>query len=1483
MASALAGDDLARSMSNRSMSRKMSLGSGSRRGWASVSIREAWNSQTDVFQRSGREEDEEELKWAAIERLPTYDRLRKGMLKHVFDEGKVGYEEVDIANLDMQDKKNLMESILRVVEEDNERFLLRLRERTDRVGIDVPKIEVRFEHLSIEGDAYLGTRALPTLLNSTLNTIEGVLGLMKLFPSKKRVVNILRDVSGIVKPSRMTLLLGPPGSGKTTLLQALAGKTDTDLRVSGKITYCGHEFREFIPQRTSAYISQHDLHHGEMTVRETLDFSGRCLGVGTRYELLAELSRREKQAGIKPDPEIDAFMKATAMAGQKTSLVTDYVLKILGLDICSDIMVGDEMRRGISGGQKKRVTTGEMLVGPAKALFMDEISTGLDSSTTFQIVRFMKQMVHIMDVTMIISLLQPAPETYDLFDDIILLSEGKIVYQGPRENVLEFFESVGFKCPERKGVADFLQEVTSRKDQQQYWCRKSEPYQYISVPEFVEHFSSFHIGQKLDDELRIPYDKSRTHPAALVKEKYGISNWELFKACFAREWLLMKRNSFVYIFKTTQITIMSVIAFTVFFRTKMKAGHISNGVKFYGALFFSLINVMFNGMAELALTIFRLPVFFKQRDFMFYPAWAFALPIWVLRIPLSLLESGIWIILTYYTIGFAPSASRFFRQFLAFFGIHQMALSLFRFIAAVGRTQVIANTLGTFTLLVVFVLGGFVVAKDDIKPWMIWGYYISPMSYGQNAIVITEFLDKRWSAPYPLPFNKSTTVGKILLESRGMYTEEFWYWICVVALLGFSLLFNLFFIAALTYLNPLGDSKSVILDEDDESKSKKQSSSDGLHNLKSIEMSSPSSAPLFEGTDMAVKKYPDNSILSAADQAPTKRGMVLPFQPLSLAFDHVNYYVDMPAEMKSQGIEETRLQLLRDVSGAFRPGVLTALIGVSGAGKTTLMDVLAGRKTGGYIEGSISISGYPKNQETFARVSGYCEQNDIHSPHVTVYESLVYSAWLRLAKEENAETRKMFVEEVMELVELNPLKNSLVGLPGVDGLSTEQRKRLTIAVELVANPSIIFMDEPTSGLDARAAAIVMRTVRNTVDTGRTVVCTIHQPSIDIFEAFDELFLMKRGGQVIYAGPLGHLSHKLVEYFEAVPGVPKIKEGYNPATWMLEISSTAVEAQLDVDFSEIYAKSELYRKNEELIKDLSTPVPGTKDLHFPTTYSQDFFTQCKACFWKQHHSYWRNPQYNAIRFFMTFFVGIIFGMIFWDKGDKIHKQQDLMNLLGAMYSAVLFLGATNTSAVQSVVAIERTVFYRERTAGMYSPLPYAFAQVAIEAIYVSIQTFVYSLLLYSMIGFQMDVGKFFLFYYFILMCFMYFTLYGMMLVALTPNHQFASIVMSFFLSFWNLFSGFLIPRTEIPIWWRWYYWASPVAWTIYGLVTSQVGDKLDFVEIPGEFPMTVKAYLETHLGFKYDFLPAVVAAHIGWVLLFLFVFADGIKFLNFQRR
>lgn len=315
---------------------------------------------------SNLDEDEEALKWAAIEKLPTYDRLRTSILQTYAEEygdqdhpNKVQHREVDVRKLDVNERQQFIDKIFKVAEEDNQKYLSKFRNRIDKVGIKLPTVEVRFENLSIEADCYVGSRALPTLPNVTLNMVESALRIFGISTAKRTKLTILKNVSGIIKPSRMTLLLGPPSSGKTTLLLALAGKLDTDLRVEGEISYNGYKLNEFVPRKTSAYISQNDVHLGEMTVKETMDFSARCQGVGTRYDLLSELARREKDAGIFPEAELDLFMKATAMEGTESSLITDYTLKILGLDICKDTIVGDEMQRGISGGQKKRVTTGK--------------------------------------------------------------------------------------------------------------------------------------------------------------------------------------------------------------------------------------------------------------------------------------------------------------------------------------------------------------------------------------------------------------------------------------------------------------------------------------------------------------------------------------------------------------------------------------------------------------------------------------------------------------------------------------------------------------------------------------------------------------------------------------------------------------------------------------------------------------------------------------------------------------------------------------------------------------------------------------------------------------------------------------------------------------------------------------------------------------------------------------------------------------------
>ncbi|VFQ87367.1 unnamed protein product [Cuscuta campestris] len=1124
--------------------------SGSRSGSFRTNSSSVWRANgKDAFVRSSRKEDDEvALMWAALQRVPTFDRLKKGLIPGL----RGGMSEVDIKNIGCEEKKKIIERLIRVPERDNEKFLLKLKDRIDRVAIDIPTVEVRFEHLNVGANAYVGKRALPSITNLTLNILEGLLSYLYV-PTNKKHVSILHDVSGIIKPGRMTLLLGPPSSGKTTLLLALAGQLDP--------------------------------------------------------EILAELSRREKAANIMPDPDLDIFMKAAATDGQEANVVVDYIIKILGLEGCEDTIVGNELLRGMSGGERKRLTAGEMLVGPANVLLIDEVSTGLDSSTTFQIIKSIKHYVHTLCGTAVISLLQPAPECYDLFDDIILISEGQIVYHGPRDNVLDFFESMGFRCPERKGVADFLQEVTSRKDQMQYWVHKDKPYRFVTVKEFSEAFQSFHIGRNLGDELATPFQKARSHPAALTTKRYGVSKMELLKSCFSREVLLMKRNSALHIFGFTW---------------------------------------------ELAPTIFRLPVFYKQRDLLFYPAWAYAIPTWILRLPLSFIEVSAWVFSAYYVIGYDPD---------------------------VGSN------------------GG----SSKVK----------------------------------------TGTGNITC------------------------------------------------------------------------------------------------------------GMILPFEPHSIVFNEIKYSVDMPQEMKIEGVLDGRLELLKGVSGAFRPGVLTALMGVSGAGKTTLMDVLAGRKTGGYIEGDIRLSGFPKKQETFARISGYCEQNDIHSPHLTVYESLTFSAWLRLPSGITSEARNLFIKEVMQLVELDSLKDALVGLPGVNGLSTGQRKRLTIAVELVANPSLIFMDEPTSGLDARAAAIVMRTVRNIVDTGRTIVCTIHQPSIDIFEAFDE----------------------------NIEGIEKIKNGYNPATWVLENTTREKEEALGINFNEIYRKSELYQRNMALIKELSTPPPGSRDLKFSTKYSQSFWTQFVACLYKQRWSYWHNTSYTALRAFFTIVIALMFGTMFWDLGGRRSKAQDLFNAMGSMYAAVLFIGTLNAFIVQQAVAVERTVCYRERAAGMYSALPFSFAMIVVELPYILIQAVIYGTTVYSMIGFEWTARKFLWYLLIMFLTFLYATFLGMMSVAMTPNLQIASILATGSFGIWNLFSGFLIPRPMAPVWWRWYFRLSPVGWTLYGLVASQFGDFQDVLETFD----TVENFLRHFFGFRRDFVGETAAILTGFVLLFATMFAFSMKMFNFQKR
>lgn len=214
---------------------------------------------------------------------------------------------------------------------------------------------------------------------------------------------------------------------------------------------------------------------------------------------------------------------------------------------------------------------------------------------------------------------------------------------------------------------------------------------------------------------------------------------------------------------------------------------------------------------------------------------------------------------------------------------------------------------------------------------------------------------------------------------------------------------------------------------------------------------------------------------------------------------------------------------------------MTALMGTSGAGKTTLLDVLSGRKNTGTILGDIFLNGKPKNDDTFRRLIGYVEQFDTLSPQDTPREAIEFSAAMRLP---SGSPVKDWTTSILTMLELNSIQNNMIGTTTSGGMSFEQKKRISIGLEIAANPAILFLDEPTTGLDSRSAQVIIRCIKRLLKGGRSVVCTIHQPSTYIFESFDCLLLLKRGGLTVFFGKLGEHCQSLISYFESVPGKVK---------------------------------------------------------------------------------------------------------------------------------------------------------------------------------------------------------------------------------------------------------------------------------------------------------------------------------------------------------
>lgn len=342
-------------------------------------------------------------------------------------------------------------------------------------------------------------------------------------------------------------------------------------------------------------------------------------------------------------------------------------------------------------------------------------------------------------------------------------------------------------------------------------------------------------------------------------------------------------------------------------------------------------------------------------------------------------------------------------------------------------------------------------------------------------------------------------------------------------------------------------------------------------------------------------------------------------------------------------------------------------------------------------------------------------------------------------------------------------------------MSFEQRKRVSIAVELAANPSILFLDEPTTGLDSRAAQSLIGNIRKIAASGRSIVCTIHQPSTAIFDAFDSLLLLQRGGQTVFFGQLGEHSQLLVEYFESASHVAAMPRHMNPATWMLDVIGAGTGGHSNaIDFHSYYKDSTLCSVNMIQLDALCVPNEGSRrltdeDILDQDGYNASYAMQFRLLFHRIALTYWRTPSYSLMRHVTNIIIALIFASAY--PLQTYTNYVETVSRAAVIYITGLFCGVLAMMMIIPVISAERPVFYHEQQSRMYSVFVYAAAQFLIEIPYLMAASLAFTLPFFFIVGFD-NVGnttvKFFWYWLFNFMLQGTMIFLGQFYVALAPN-------------------------------------------------------------------------------------------------------------------
>jgi len=530
-----------------------------------------------------------------------------------------------------------------------------------------------------------------------------------------------------------------------------------------------------------------------------------------------------------------------------------------------------------------------------------------------------------------------------------------------------------------------------------------------------------------------------------------------------------------------------------------------------------------------------------------------------------------------------------------------------------------------------------------------------------------------------------------------------------------------------------------------------------------------------------------------------------------------------------RGRSKKEIQILSDVTGYFAPGTITATMGPSGAGKTTFLDIVTGRKTKGKVTGKLLYDGKVASKEYLKNYTAYVEQFDNLLAVLTVKEMLLYQAELKCSTTEPYSSKLARVEKLLNDLGLMKCKDVMIGDALHPGISGGQAKRTNIGIALVTQPQIIFLDEPTSGLDSATSLDVCTILKNLANKGVTIMTTIHSPTTEAFRLFDNLLLLVKG-RVCYFGKM-HGDGGVAEYLAGLSIVYDPLE--NLADFIIRETGERSQQENGVDFAAAWAaapgstktSSDCAKLLEDVQKKSSTPAAAAGKKSFRR---HNPISAIGVLLRYRTRANYRFPDFMAPRLVPNIVFGLITMSLYSGVGTKAEDFQNTAargNIAGALFMSVALPSFTAMGYMPSIVQ-ERPLFYRESADGCYPTMSYVLFKLIEEAIPNIVASLIFVALTWSVIELPGNFFWHWIIYYFTGQT-------GIALAyavsAVARNMDEANTLLPIYNVTGMFFTGLLFTYDDLPAGWQWYSWTCFVRYAWSAHMINNFGDECEAVD------------------------------------------------------